>query len=507
MSIRRQSIISSLVIYIGFAVGLLNTYFFTTDSLAGQPLFTTTEYGLTGIFVAIATMMLAFANLAMPTYIWKFYHYYDDFLPPRKNDMITWALVVSTIGFVLVLVVGWILRDLVIRKFGAKSPELLSYYYWIFPMGLGLTIFAVLEAYAWNLGKPVLTNFLKEIQWRVLVTILIVLFAVKIIPTFDLFIKLYAFTHLGIALTLFLYLWYKGKIHLTFKISKVSRRYFRKIAMLCSFVYASTIIFTLSQVFDTIVIAAYGGIDQAGIFTLATLMTSVIHAPQRGVVAAAVPHLSRAWKDKNITQIQRIYQRSSINLLIFASGIFVLIALNYTQAIITLNLKEDYLLGFNAFLVLGITRVIDLGTGVNSEIIATSNFWRFQLISGVVLLVLMIPLTIFLTKTYNILGPAIAGFIAISVYNSMRIIFLWKKYKLFPFTDRSLYAVITAIACWAACHYAFLQVSGWSGMIGRSVMFVVLYGGLNVWFRLSPDIHPVVATILKKTGLRKRSES
>ncbi|RYY57005.1 MAG: lipopolysaccharide biosynthesis protein [Chitinophagaceae bacterium] len=507
MSIRRQSIISSLVIYIGFAIGLLNVYFFTTDSLGGQPLFTTTEYGLTGAFIAIGTMMLAFANLAMPTYIWKFYHYYGDFLPPRKNDMITWALVMSGVGFLLVMLVGWILRDLVIRKFGAESPELLSYYYWIFPMGLGLTVFAVLEAYAWNLGKPVLTNFLKEVQWRILVSVLIALFAVKIIPTFDLFIKLYAFTHLGIALTLFFYLWYKGKLHITFRISKVTRRYFKKIAMLCSFVYASTIIFTMSQVFDTIVITAYGGLDKAGIFTLATLMTSVIHAPQRGVVAAAVPHLARAWKDKNIPQIQRIYQRSSINLLIFASGIFVLIALNYTEAIRTFNLKEDYLLGFNAFILLGITRVIDLGTGVNSEILATSNFWRFQLVSGVVLLLLMIPLTVVLTREYNILGPAIANFISITVYNSMRIVFLHKKYRLFPFTRNSLYALLIALACWGACHLLFAGLHGWTGLFVRSAAFILVYGGINAWLRLSPDIEPVAAVILKRIGLRKKSES
>lgn len=504
MSIRRQSIISSLVIYIGFAIGLLNVYFFTTDSLAGQPLFTTTEYGLTGAFVAIGTMMLAFANLAMPTYIWKFYHYYGDYLPPRKNDMITWALIMSGVGFLLVMLVGWILRDIVIRKFGAQSPELLSYYYWIFPMGLGLTVFAVLEAYAWNLGKAVLTNFLKEVQWRVLVSILIALFAFKLIPTFDLFIKLYAFTHLGIALTLFGYLWYQGKLHITFRVSKVTRRYFRKIATLCSFVYASTIIFTLSQVFDTIVITAYGGLDKAGIFTLATLMTSVIHAPQRGVVAAAVPHLARAWKDKNILQIQRIYQRSSINLLIFASGIFVLIALNYEDAIRTFNLKDEYLLGFNAFVLLGITRVIDLGTGMNSEILATSNFWRFQLISGVVLLLFMIPLTVVLTQQYNILGPAIANFISITVYNTMRIIFLQKKYRLFPFTIQSLYAVIVALGCWAACHYLFLSMHGWGGLFARSVAFIALYGGLNAWLRLSPDLEPVVAVMLKRAGIRKK---
>src|SRR5437868_12874537 len=96
-TIRRQSIISSIVIYIGFVVGLLNTYLFTK-----QGSFTETQYGLTGIFIAIATIMMAFSQLAMPSYIYKFFPYYHDHLPPKKNDLLTWALVVSTIGFILV---------------------------------------------------------------------------------------------------------------------------------------------------------------------------------------------------------------------------------------------------------------------------------------------------------------------------------------------------------------------------------------------------------------------
>ena len=74
-------------------------------------------------------------------------------------------------------------------------------------------------------------------------------------------------------------------------------------------------------------------------------MTSIIQAPQRGIVAASIAHLSQAWKDKNIPMLQKIYQRSSLNLLLFAAGIYLLIALNYTETILTLNLKPAYLLG------------------------------------------------------------------------------------------------------------------------------------------------------------------
>ena len=389
-SIRRQSIISSIVIYIGFAVGLLNTYFFTR-----QGTFSEAEYGLTTIFIAIATMMSAFAAMAMPSYIFKFYHYYNDNLPLRKNDMITWALFISTIGFILVMIAGWAMKHLVLKKFGTNAPQLVTYYYWIFPMGLGLTIYAVLEAYAWSLHKAVFTNFLKEVQWRLFTTILIVLYITNTIRDFDLFIKLFAFTYPGIAVSLFAYLVFTKKIHFTFNVSKVSRRFLKKIIALCSFVYGGTLIFTLSQVFDTIIIASLleDGPAKAGVFGLATIMTSIIQAPQRGIISASISHLSKAWKEKNMALLQKVYQRSSINLLIFACAIFLLIWMNFADAITTFGVKSSYLNAAWIFFLLGLTKIIDLGTGVNAQIIATSTYWKFELISGVMLLTVMLPLT------------------------------------------------------------------------------------------------------------------
>ena len=498
-SIRRQSIISSLVIYIGFAVGLVNTYFFTK-----QGTFTEAEYGLTTIFIAIATMMSAFATMAMPSYIFKFHPYYNDNLPPRKNDMITWALLVSFLGFILVMIAGWSLKHLVIKKFGTNTPQLVSYYYWIFPLGLGLTIYTVLEAYAWSLHKSVLTNFFREVQWRLFTTIIIVLYISGIISDYDLFIKIFAFSYPSIAIALFAYLVITKKIHFTFSVSKVSRRYFKKILALCTFVYGGTLIFTISQVFDTIVIASVleEGSAKAGIFGLATIVTSIIQAPQRGIISASIPHLSKAWKDKNMDLLQKVYQRSSINLLIFACGIFLLIWLNFTDGIITFGVKPSYLDAAWIFFLLGLTKIIDMGTGVNAQIIGTSTYWRFELISGVILLSVMLPLTYILTKQYGLIGPAIAALVSISVYNIIRIIFLWKKFRLFPLTMQSLYTLLLAGSCYAVCYFAFKEMHGFTGMFVRSIVFIALYATGVISMKLSPDIQPVVLTIKKRLGIK-----
>jgi O-antigen/teichoic acid export membrane protein len=499
-SIRRQSIISSVVIYIGFAVGLLNTYFFTREGN-----FDPAQYGLTTIFIAIATMMTTMAAMAMPSYLFKFYPYYNDHLPLKKNDQVTWALLVSMIGFVLVMVAGLALKHLVIRKFGTNAPQLVTYYYWIFPMGFGLTIYTVLEAYAWTLHKSVLTNFFREVQWRLLTTILIVLFVTGTIKDFDLFIKLFAFTYPGIAISLFAYLVFTKKIHFTLRVSKVTRRFLKKILALCAFVYGGTLIFTLSQVFDSFVIASVldNGLDKAGIFGLATIMTSIIVAPQRGIISASISHLSKAWKDKNMPLLQKVYQRSSINQLIFACAIFLLIWLNFTDGILTFKVKPIYLDGAWVFFVLGLTKIIDMGTGVNAQIIATSTYWKFELQSGVILLFIMLPLTYILTRQYGIIGPAVGTLVSITIYNIIRIIFLWKKFRLFPLTVQSLYTVLLAGACYGICYFCFRGMHGFPGMFTRSIAFILLYATGVVFMKLTPDIRPVVNSVKKRLGINR----
>ncbi|MFT3703453.1 MAG: hypothetical protein QM802_13845 [Agriterribacter sp.] len=289
-NIRRQSIISSIVIYVGFAVGMLNVYFFTKKGL-----FTESQYGLTGIFIAIAATMQAFACFATPSYIFKFFPYYKRHLPERKNDMMSWALLVGIIGFCIVMLAGWLFKDLVIKKYKTNAAELVQYYYWIFPLGFGLTIYTILEAYAQTLHKSVFTNFLREVQWRLFTTVLISLFALNVIKGFSPFIKLYAFSYPSVALTLFLYLVFTNKIHFTFSASKVTRRFLKKIVSFCLFVYSGLLVFTISQVFDSFIIASVlpDGLGQAAIFTLAQTMTSIIQAPQRGIVGASVAHLSQ----------------------------------------------------------------------------------------------------------------------------------------------------------------------------------------------------------------------
>lgn len=499
-TIRRQSIISSVVVYFGFALGFFNTYLFTREGG-----FTKEEYGLTGTFIAMASVMFAVAGLGMPAYIAKFFPYYTSHLPAKKNDQLAWALLLPCIGFLIVLLGGLLFKDILVDKIFNNSPQLLEYYYWLFPFGFGYTLFMVLEAYAWQQRKAVVSNFLKEVLFRFLVTVLIVLTTWHVIKSFDVFIALYSFTYLAIVLYLLFYFYKKKQLHFTFKISKVTRRFYRKIIILVSFVWGGGFVFNLAGVFDTIIIAAVlpNGMAALAPFLLAQNITSLIQAPQRAVISASVGALSQAWKEKNYQKINTIYHRSSINQLVFATAMFCLIWLNFEDGIYTFHLQESYLAAKWAFFFLGITKIIDMGSGVNSQIIGTSTFWRFEFVCGLILLALMLPLNWQLTRYMGILGPAIANLIAYTIYNLIRYLFLWNKFKMQPFTVKTLYTVLVGTVCYFICFWLFNEHQGIQWMFLRSSLFLLLFIGGTLLLRLTPDIQPIMATITKRLKLGK----
>jgi O-antigen/teichoic acid export membrane protein len=80
--IRRQTIFSSLLIYVGFVFGALNTYLFTREGF-----FTPDQYGLTQAIIAINMTFYAFANFGSVAIMGRFYPVYYGQLKKRDTTI------------------------------------------------------------------------------------------------------------------------------------------------------------------------------------------------------------------------------------------------------------------------------------------------------------------------------------------------------------------------------------------------------------------------------------
>lgn len=496
-NIRRQSIISSVLIYVGFVFGAINTYLFARNNI-----FTPDQFGLTRVIIIAGNLFNSFACLALPGVIYKFAPYYKGNLKDKDNDLLSIALVLAFVGFVMTTLVGIVFEPLVVKKFSDKSALFVQYYYLVFPYLFFYLFFNILEAYAWSAKETVASNFFREAGNRIAVTVLIVLFIVSGF-SYSLFIKIFCCLW-GISFFgLLFYLIKAGKLHFTFKISKVTRRYWRKMATLMGFIYAGLIITTMSASLDTFTIASYIGMGSVAVYDLSNYISNIISVPQKSVVAISISYLAEAWRKKDMATIQRIYSRSSINLLLISVFLFTLIWLNYDTVMDILPLNPAYRAGKMVVLLFGFKFIVDMGTGVNAQIIATSTYWKFEFICGVILLSLIAPLNILLVSHYGIVGAGFSNLIAYTIYNAIRIVFLWKKFNLQPFTIKTVYALVISLVCYLICYLLFHNLHSWLSLFVTTGVYVTLFGAATVYFNLSPDVLPVWQTVKKRLGFKQ----
>ncbi len=151
----------------------------------------------------------------------------------------------------------------------------------------------------------------------------------------------------------------------------------------------------------------------------------------------------------------------------------------------------------------GLKLIVDMGTGVNTQIISTSTFWRFDFFSGLILIALTLPLNYILAKTLGGIGPAVADLFTFAVYNILRCLFLYHKFRMQPFTMKSLYTLLLGGVCYIICWRLFDGRHGLGWTVGRSLVFLGLYGGGVLTLHLSEDILPVWNTILKRVKWKK----
>ena len=496
-NIRKQTIISSILVYFGFLVGLLNIYLYSSKS---GP-FTPEQFGLTRIFFDYAQNMFAFGALGVIPVIYKFYPYYKDNLPEEKIDLMSWALVASFLGLLLVVFLGWYFEPRFVNIYAAKSKLVVDYYFWMVPFAIGLLFFSILEGFSWALHKSVFSNFLKETFFRILTTILILLYYTHII-SFSGFVHLFAMQFGVVFLVLLIYLLRSGQLHFPVTISRVTKKFWKKMLGMQALTFGGTCIASVAATIDVFIIAGFQDLKAVGIFVFAQYAANLVQVPQRSIQAVSAGVLSRAWKDKDMKEINRIYQRSCINLLLLALFIFGNLWLNISQGIQILHIKNEYADGLSVMFILGMVRIIDAGTGLNALVINTSTFWRCDFYSGIILLAFRLPLTYLLIKNYGIIGSAFAELFAYSVYNFIRFEFLRRKFGMQPFNGKTVLSIVLGVIAYILCYQTMKNIAGWPGIILRGGSFSLIMIAGIFYAQLTPDAMQLYA-VFQKRFLRK----
>lgn len=480
-TLRKQTILSTIFMIAGFAFGGLSVLLYTKYGVL-----TKAQVGLTKIIIDFSSLAVAFSTLGLLPVLYKFYPYYNDNLPKKKNELLTLILGLCLAGFTIFCVIGYFIKPLVVKKYSTNSPLIVDYYPYLFVFAFGMVLFSIFESFCYVKHLSFVSNFLKETALRFITVLLMLLLMFRII-NFNNFILFYSLQLLFLAAVLIYFIKQKNEVYLSFSITKVTKKFWKKMLSMQLLLYSGYIIITLTTVIDAFVLGAKKGQATVGDFSIAQYGANLVSIPQKAMMGGSIGLLTFAWKNKNLFEINRIYSRSCINLSLMAMFMFGNIWLNAIPMMDFLGINPTWKLGMNTMFFICIARTIDASTGLNSLIIGTSTFWKFDFITGMILLAIRLPATFYFIGRFGLEGSAYADIISISIYNFIRFEYLRKKYKMQPFNHKNLLALLLAVIAYFIALYACNNLSGFVGIIARTTIFsATMIGGIFA-FKLTPD--------------------
>lgn len=489
--IRKQSLVSSTFTYLGFAIGAVNIL------VLFPRYFTPEQFGLTRILLDVAMLLSTICTLGSIPIVLKFFPLYKKNTVEGRNDLPWISLGLVTLGcLVTVLILPW-MKPWIIRKFGSKSPLFVDYFDLLYPFTITLAYFNLLEAFAWSLRKTILSNLLKEFAFRLLTTILIFLFITGILR-YNQFITAYAWIFL-LPVIIFLFMMFREKLLVPVNgLSILTRRIKFKMVSFGGFLFAGAVLNIIARTNDTIIIASQsqGGLKDAAVFTIATYLVTVMEVPQRSLVSITTPLIASAWRSKNISLINRLYQKTSLNLMIAGLGIFGIVMLNIRE--ISNLLGPAYTSLAVIVLISGVAKLIDLATGLNTQILLLSKFWKLDFLTNMLFVALSIPLNYWLTKQFNILGPAYGNLIALIIFNGIRYTMIWKLFGLQPFSWNNLKALLLALALFVPIWFVGELFPPVTGMVVKSIAFMTVFSFFILRWNVSPDLNDLFRVAIKR---------
>jgi len=491
----KQTIRGSIWSYAGVLLGFLNL------AILSPKIFSAEEIGLTQVLIAISTILAQFSGLGFQDVTNRLFPFFRN-NKQHHNGYLFLAMAVSATGFILVSIFLYFFTPYLVTQNLDKSPLLSEYAFYVWPLVFFFLYFAVFDNYNKVLYNIVLGTFLKDFLLRLLNLGIILLYYFDVVD-FARYVLLFVIIQSVPPLVLSVYLIRNNKFNLRPQFQFITPELKKQILLLCVFgIISGLSSFALINI-DKYMVNAYIDLKAAGIYSVTFYFGTLIMIPSRVMNKAVVPIISESWKANNVAKIDDVLVRSSINQFLFGLLLFAGIWGNLHN--IFRILPENYENGQWVIFFISMANLVTVSTGSSTIIINTSKYYRFQAYFMFMLIALVVITNIIFIPLLGITGAAMASFISTSFYTLVRILFLRKKFGLWPFQINHLYVIIVSAISFGLSQLMPRMNSLWLDIIFRSALITLIYLALTYWLGISAELNRwLKETIRKITSSRRK---
>jgi len=493
----RQSIKNSFVTYVGVAIGTLNVLFLYNKFLTPEQL---------GLYTALTSFPLVFAgfaHLGTPHVGVRFFNQFAD-AERKHNGFFGYILLAPLVGFMTFLLIYMGLKPSFEAVYAKNSPLLINYY-WTFPVITFFLIYqTILETYSKVHLRIVVPAIVREIFLKATNSVLALLFGFQYISFNQLILGIILAYFFAVCFLL-IYIKILGKFYLKLNFSFVRKPIFKEMyqyGLWTMFGGAAAII--LPHIEKLMLPAYAGGLKNNAIFNIALSIGLVIAIPKNAIASISDPLLAESWRNNDIKHVGEIYQKSALNLLIIGLFLFLGVWCNIDSIFSIIPNSNIYQQGKFVVLIVGLYSVFDMATGLNSEILKNSPFFRYDLMFYIIRFVILLSVNLTLIPRYGYNGAAVAMLISVIVYNLVKFFFIKYKMGLQPFGIHTIKVILLGLVTYAlTLLLPIFEGTAFNILITilmNSLTILIIFGGGVLFLNVSEDLNNVLKNIKKIKG-------
>ena len=186
---------------------------------------------------------------------------------------------------------------------------------------------------------------------------------------------------------------------------------------------------------DAFMIPEFISFEANGTFNIGVALATSLAIPATGMFAVYGPKVSALIKTGDYVELGKKYVEVAKTLFFIGAILYASIVLGIDSLFKMLPTYDKLIDSIPIIFLLGANVLFNMSTGFNSEIISYSKYYRFNIVSILVLAVLNVFLNLyFLTTTdLGIVGVAYASLISMVSFNCLKLGFIYRKFGLLPF--------------------------------------------------------------------------
>lgn len=473
-------------------MGVINSLFILPYTLS------TSELGLFRFLIQSSFLLFPLVCFGSHSISVKFYPIFKD-KSGKDGGLLIFSLYWGLLSYSIIVAMVLLLFDEINLFFESKNDLLGAYWFYVIPLSGFLIFTNTFFEYSKNFKSLFFPTIFEELYLKI---------------TLPLFSALYFFNILliGQAVLGFVLSFLLSLISylIFFRYKKIwnhhiDRKVFtsERLKQICQYTIYSMLgkfgsIFAYRIDIIMISVLAANTLSSTGIYSVALLIASIIAIPSRAINNIAAPVISQAWEDKDLEKIEDIYNKSSLNLL--AVGLFLLLLIwsNVDEIFNIMPNGHDYKVGKMAILLLATAQLVQIGTGLTKIIIEYSQLYRFNFYAIIIMAFINFITNYHLIPVYGIIGAASATLLAFCIFNFFQVLFIYSKFKIQPFTYRTVLLLIISIIVGLLVSFLSIDFVAPINMILKGSLITFLFWTPLFYFDLCPDLREVCLSLIAK---------